>query len=198
MTYDEEQFLIHELADQLGVSTRTIRYYIAEGLLPAPTNRGRYSYYHIEYLDRIRLIKALQTDFLPLREIRLVMDAVKIEEIPALLASEEERRRYYKELRIRSDDPLNQDASSAAGYIQNLITPRVEIREEIRRIQPSALPRRGAQPPASNDPIHPPQSWRQERVIDGVTLSIREDVEIKIGGKLNTIIIALRQMFRLL
>ncbi len=70
----EDQLLIHELAERAGVSVRTIRYYIAEGLLPAPTTRGRYAYYSQEYLDLIELIRRLKEAYLPLREIRsLVM-----------------------------------------------------------------------------------------------------------------------------
>jgi DNA-binding transcriptional MerR regulator len=66
----ENQLLVHELAERAGVSVRTIRYYIAEGLLPAPTTRGRYAYYSEEYLDLIELIRRLKDAYLPLREIR--------------------------------------------------------------------------------------------------------------------------------
>jgi len=66
----ENQLLVHELAERAGVSVRTIRYYITEGLLPAPTTRGRYAYYSEEYLDLIELIRRLKDAYLPLREIR--------------------------------------------------------------------------------------------------------------------------------
>ncbi|HZW02420.1 MAG TPA: MerR family transcriptional regulator, partial [Anaerolineaceae bacterium] len=61
---NSSDYLIHELADLAGVSIRTIRYYINEGLLPAPDARGRYSTYREEYLDRLRLIRKLKDAFL--------------------------------------------------------------------------------------------------------------------------------------
>ena len=55
----DSDYQINELAKRAGVSVRTIRFYIDEGLLPAPTNRGRYSTYTDEYLDRLELIRML-------------------------------------------------------------------------------------------------------------------------------------------
>jgi DNA-binding transcriptional MerR regulator len=197
MTFDEVQFLIHELADQVGVTTRTIRYYIAEGLLPAPTSRGRYAYYQAEYLERIRLIKALQADFLPLREIRRVMEQVKTDEIAALLGSEEKRRRFYKELPNRQGYHSIAEDNTAAGYIQNILAPGIVVQEE--KPMPAALSQSASAPlPRQRRPVTGQTGWRQHPVADGVTLSIREDVELRAGEKLHSIMIALRQMFRLL
>jgi DNA-binding transcriptional MerR regulator len=68
-----EELLIHELAEKAGVSVRTIRYYIEEGLLPPPTYEGKYSFYSTAYLDRLELIRRLKDSYLPLREIREIM-----------------------------------------------------------------------------------------------------------------------------
>ena len=66
---------IDELAERAGVTRRTIRYYIASGLLAAPGARGMYGQAH---LDRVLTIKRLQAERLSLREIRdrLIGDAV--------------------------------------------------------------------------------------------------------------------------
>lgn len=58
------------LTEQAGVSVRTVRYYIAEGLLPPPVAAGRQSAYTPGHLDRLRLIARLKEAYLPLREIR--------------------------------------------------------------------------------------------------------------------------------
>ncbi len=81
----EDQLLIHELAERAGVSVRTIRYYIAEGLLPAPTTRGRYAYYSQEYLDLIELIRRLKEAYLPLREIRSLVLSLPPNKVRAVL-----------------------------------------------------------------------------------------------------------------
>jgi DNA-binding transcriptional MerR regulator len=63
------------LADRAGVSIRTVRYYIQQGLLPKPEARGPGAHYTEEHLDRLLLIKRLQREHLPLAEIRRVLDA---------------------------------------------------------------------------------------------------------------------------
>ena len=64
-----------ELADRAGVSIRTVRYYLQQGLLPKPEARGPGAHYTEEHLDRLLLIKRLQREHLPLAEIRRVLDA---------------------------------------------------------------------------------------------------------------------------
>lgn len=59
-----------DLAEAAGVSIRTIRYYIAEGLLPPPDGAGPRAAYRREHLDRLRLVGRLKAAYLPLREIR--------------------------------------------------------------------------------------------------------------------------------
>ena len=54
----DDQLELAELADQAGVSIRTVRYYIQAGLLPRPEARGPGAHYTDEHLERLRLIKA--------------------------------------------------------------------------------------------------------------------------------------------
>ena len=64
-----------ELADRAGVSIRTVRYYIQQGLLPKPEARGPGAHYTEEHLDRLLLVKRLQREHLPLAEIRRVLES---------------------------------------------------------------------------------------------------------------------------
>lgn len=61
---------IGELARLAGVTPRTIRYYVTQGLLPAPTGAGPGAHYGQGHLDRLHVIKRLQRQHLPLSEIR--------------------------------------------------------------------------------------------------------------------------------
>jgi len=129
----DDQLLIHELAERAGVSVRTIRYYIAEGLLPAPTTRGRYAYYSQEYLDLIELIRRLKEAYLPLREIRALVlnlpaDNVKqvLEQNAGLTQEELVRavRDVAEEFQEESDKPLQsfgQPEDSAAIYAGRIL-----------------------------------------------------------------------------
>lgn len=65
---------IGELADRLGINTKTIRYYESIGLLPAPqrTSSG-YRHYSAADLDRPTFIKTSQRLAMSLSEIREIL-----------------------------------------------------------------------------------------------------------------------------
>jgi DNA-binding transcriptional MerR regulator len=64
------QYNLDDLADLGGVSRRTVRYYIQEGLLPAPHGLGRGPHYGPEHLDRLLHVKKLQEAGRSLQEIK--------------------------------------------------------------------------------------------------------------------------------
>jgi DNA-binding transcriptional MerR regulator len=61
---------IDELADLGGVSRRTVRYYVQEGLLPQPLGVGRGRHYGRDHLERLLQVKGLQEKGLSLAEVR--------------------------------------------------------------------------------------------------------------------------------
>jgi DNA-binding transcriptional MerR regulator len=67
------EFKLQELADAAEVSARTVRYYVQRGLLPAPVFRGKDSTYGEEHLLRLRAIKRLQAEYLPLDAIEAAL-----------------------------------------------------------------------------------------------------------------------------
>ena len=62
-------YTLQQLADEAGVTPRTVRYYIAQGLLASP-GAGSGARYGDAHLERLRLIRQLQRNHLPLAEIR--------------------------------------------------------------------------------------------------------------------------------
>ena len=64
------RYSLAELADLAGVTPRTVRYYVSQGLLPSPGASGPGAKYDDGHLDRLRLIRKLQREHLPLAEIR--------------------------------------------------------------------------------------------------------------------------------
>lgn len=57
---DNERHTARGLGTLCGVSERTVRYYVEEGLLPSPRGRGRGAHFDDEHLVRLRLIRAMQ------------------------------------------------------------------------------------------------------------------------------------------
>jgi Ca-activated chloride channel family protein len=66
-------YTLQQLADEGGVTPRTVRYYIAQGLLASP-GAGSGARYTDAHLERLRLIRQLQRNHLPLAEIRKQLD----------------------------------------------------------------------------------------------------------------------------
>ena len=166
----DQQFSIGELANEAGVSVRTIRYYLAEGLLP-PAEGGPRAIYTQAHLDRLRLIGQLKNNFLPLKEIRRQLsnlDEVEIhrlaektvivaeaDRLPTMPAPLPDQRRRHLELR--------EEPSAAVDYIANVL----------QRSGSEPLPR---QPMRAPRPVEAaPGSWKRIRLGDEAELLIESD-----------------------
>jgi DNA-binding transcriptional MerR regulator len=86
---NHDRYSLTELADLAGVTPRTVRYYLAQGLLPAVGPSGPGSKYDDGHLARLRLIRRLQAEHLPLAEIRRRLDDLGDDEIRELAGSGE-------------------------------------------------------------------------------------------------------------
>jgi Ca-activated chloride channel family protein len=75
---DDAPYGIEDLARLGGVSRRTIRYYIQEGLLPAPLGLGRGRHYGPDHLAQLTAVKALQGRGLSLDEVRRELETLPL------------------------------------------------------------------------------------------------------------------------
>jgi len=154
------RFGLTELTGEAGVSVRTVRYYIAEGLLPPPVGGGPASHYTAAHLNRLRLIAHLKAAYLPLKEIRRRLDGLDNAEVGRLLASEP----AAAEPAAPEDD--------ATAYLDRLLGARPAPpappapRLEVWGLAEAASPAADAPPAAGstflgatpNDPAAPPPS----------------------------------------
>jgi DNA-binding transcriptional MerR regulator len=99
-----EGFDLPELSRVAGVTPRTIRYYVAQGLLPAPASRGPGARYERGHLDRLQLIKRLQNEHLPLSEIRKQLERMDDDAVRAALRT-----------------PVGPAESSALEYVRQVL-----------------------------------------------------------------------------
>jgi DNA-binding transcriptional MerR regulator len=81
----DTEYSLQELADLAGATPRTIRYYIAQGLLASPGRVGPGTTYSDGHLQRLRLIRKLQREHLPLAEIRSRLAALDDATVAALV-----------------------------------------------------------------------------------------------------------------
>jgi len=87
----KDTFTLSELAEASGVSKRSIRYYIQNGLLPAAPRTGRGTVYPSSHLTRLALIQRLKERHLPLDEIRRQIEELSDAEVVASLGNSERR-----------------------------------------------------------------------------------------------------------
>lgn len=83
MQLEPETYDLKSLAELTGVAPRTVHFYVQQGLLPPPDGAGRGARYSGIHRDRLRLIRRLQDQHLPLAEIRKHLDR-----IPSAMLSE--------------------------------------------------------------------------------------------------------------
>lgn len=79
---DQKRYSVGELAELGGVSRRTVRYYVQEGLLPTPYGLGRGSHYGPEHLEELLRIKAMQEQGMSLEAVRGSIPGETIASVP--------------------------------------------------------------------------------------------------------------------
>ena len=101
---------IKELCDRGKVTARTVHYYIQQGLLPPSGSTGPGARYTEEHLDRLKLIRLLQNEHLPLAEINRRLRSLGAEQVRSLL---QERKKAAESSR-----------GSALDYVRSILNPK--------------------------------------------------------------------------
>src|SRR6185503_5191336 len=127
---------IEELADRAGVSVRTVRYYISQGLLAGPGSRGRAAAYGAEHLARLRLIRRLAEQHVPLGEQRRRLEGLSLADVRSLLGDEERHDRALERAEV---------ARSPRDYVAGLLARATAARTEPT---PTVRPRKPVAPTA--------------------------------------------------
>lgn len=161
------EWTISELAKSMGVTPRTIRYYVEIGLLPPPRGAGSAAKYTQEHETRLRAIRHLQNDA------RLSLDEIR-----------EELARMSPEQTAGLAEDAPAPDSSAADYISRLRT-RIQATPSPDRGQPSlrALaispwpPAPGSGPAALGRSAKPGDSYVGE---PWIRIPLAEDVELHV------------------
>jgi DNA-binding transcriptional MerR regulator len=114
-----------DLERETGVSARTIRYYIAEGLLQPAYGRGPSAVYDADHLLRLRYIQLLKEERIPLGTIKEKMNELTSEEIALALKvelePEAESWRHYRlhpdlQVHVRDRSAGNRDVRQEQAF----------------------------------------------------------------------------------
>jgi len=91
------------MAEEVGLSARTVRFYIGRGLLPGPEKAGRGASYGPAHLQRLQEIQRLQADGLTLAEIAARGEAREAVSLPEPQAWWSYEVADGVEVRVRAD-----------------------------------------------------------------------------------------------
>lgn len=168
-----------DLAAASGIEARTIRSWVAQGLLPAPLNRGPAARYPADTLERVLAIRAMRDALgMPLGEIR-------------------------KELLVASPDQIRAYASRVAGLAQEAIAAPAasSALDYISTLRSRAGAVSGSSPHAAALAAPPLQGFdalehclgqgraepaRKARAEEWLCIPITPDVELTVRGPLDT------------
>ena len=104
----DADYTIADLARLTGLNVRTLRYWISQGLIPASGESGPGAHYGDGHLDRVRLIKRLQAEYLPNAEIRRRLADLTDADVASLVGDE-------------ADTQAPRETSSALEYVRGIL-----------------------------------------------------------------------------
>ena len=173
-------YSLAELAQLADVTPRTIRFYVAQGLLPSPEAAGPRTTYTDEHLERLLLIKKLQSAGLPLATIRA-------------------------QLRTGTTDEPSRVAESAVDYIRGVLgtgpapaAPAARSVQASRSVPPPAAPAT-QQPPTQYDLQSPEpdrSQWDRVGITPDIEIHIRRPASRIDQKRVYRLIEFARQLFR--
>ena len=168
---------IKELCDRGKVTPRTVHYYIQQGLLPPAGSTGSGARYTAEHLDRLKLIRLLQNEHLPLAEINRRLRGLGAEQVRSVL---EERQKASESLR-----------GSALDYVRSLLNHQPRIGKEL----PSERSSSGLSPEPRAEPALGRSQWERIDLSDGLELHVRRPLTRQQQRKLEKLLAAAREIF---
>jgi DNA-binding transcriptional MerR regulator len=172
----QEGLTVDVLAERVDMPVRTIRFYISQGLLPGPGSRGKSATYSEEHVIRLRLIRRLVDQHVPLTKIAELVGDLPLDEARALLMNEEQRA---------SDLQAAEYAGSPKDYVAALLRdaraaksrpmpPRQAVGRVYSRQQRPLGGSFEVQKPESASSA-PPDIWQRWTLAPGIELQVRGD-----------------------
>ncbi|MBA2719220.1 MAG: MerR family transcriptional regulator [Chloroflexi bacterium] len=186
----QPRYSLTELADLAGVTPRTVRFYLSQGLLPSPGATGPGVKYGEDHLDRLRLIRRLQREHLPLAEIRSRLSGLDGGEI-ALLA---DAVLPAGEAAAPPMDP----ADTALDYVRRLLRPAAGTHSLLKRMPmvaeaPAPAYSTGPAPEPSPPPLERSQ-WERITLTPDIELHVRRPLSRPQSRKVDRLVSIAREL----
>lgn len=198
-----ETLLIHELAERAGTTVRTIRYYTDEALIPQPVIQGKYASYDENHLNRLDLIRRMKDSYLPLREIRQIMNSLSDSEVLQRL---QELAIAAPQKTEREPDPEQGGQGSGKNALEYI--SRVMDEQSVYRPQGTEPPPRSSRPgtgsrnipigshlPAGSGSIPEGETWQRIPLAPGVELCLRTPADANTANQVQQLLVLAKKLF---
>jgi DNA-binding transcriptional MerR regulator len=170
-------FDLKELCDRAGVTPRTVYYYVQQGLLPSPGSTGPGTRYTEAHLHRLRLIRLLQNEHLPLAEINRRLRGLSGDDVRNLV---EKRRKEPAPAR-----------GSALQYVRGILN---QAAPDPAR-EPPLLAALKSPPARERGDAGPGRSqWDRVQLGEGLELHVRRPLTRQQQRKLEKLLAAAREI----
>jgi DNA-binding transcriptional MerR regulator len=194
------RYSLTELAGLSGVTPRTVRFYLSQGLLPSPGTTGPGVRYGNEHLDRLRLIRRLQREHLPLGEIRSRLSGLDGGQIAQLAG--------VGSTWDSSTEPEANAPDTALDYVRRLLEPSQPVRHSLLKrmaigeassplLNESARPMRSV-PSPPQDSVGPAgiarSQWERLVLTADVELHVRRPLSRHMSKKVDRLLSIAREL----
>ena len=193
MTDVQRRYPLTELADLAGVTPRTVRFYLFQGLLPSPGATGPGVKYGEEHLDRLRLIRRLQREHLPLAEIRSRLSGLDGDEVARAVQLADEP----------GTEPVDA-ADTALDYVRRLLAPAGgHVAPSLRRMVMAAeapapayatVPDASGPAPAAPTPSIERSQWERIVLAPDIELHVRRPLSRPQSRKVDRLVSIAREL----
>lgn len=173
---------INELCDRADITSRTVYFYVQQGLLPPAAGAGPATRYTSGHLARLKLIRLLQKQHLPLAEIAKRIRPLSDDQVEALVAEAKTRR--------------PEKPGSALDYIRGVLSESATTKPAGNHTQPR--PSMSALAAAASPMPVPPagrSQWERHTFADGIELHIRRPLSRVEQRQVDKLMAAARQIF---
>jgi DNA-binding transcriptional MerR regulator len=179
------EFDLKTLCDDTGVSPRTVYFYVQQGLLPPADGAGRGARYSQVHRDRLRLIRQLQDQHLPLAEIRKQIEGLSQNELSRLAERAEDR----------AEAPPQQQ--SAADYIRSVLSGQeLPLVESVARHSLSARTLPPTTPAAGHVSTGERSQWERIALAPEIELHVRRPLSRVMNRKLERLLELARALMK--
>jgi DNA-binding transcriptional MerR regulator len=155
---NQEKGTVTEYPDE-----RTVRFYLSEGLIPAPNEKkGTSTVFGYEHLLALLTIKKLQTEHLPIRKIREIINGKTEKELEKILCV--------------NDAADEKSKNQAQEYLESIL-----LRPNFRAREVEAAPLYSLPSPTLSEEsfdAKKSQSWKRFELAPGLELHVEENFEI--------------------